>query len=338
MLLLDTIRPRRPGHLHDTASRAITTKRSLVYRPNMCRALAYLGKPVALESLIFAPDSSLVRQTYAPRMLGKPSLAGFGMAAWDETSFRPNEPFVYRTTTLPSFDPNLHHLTAKLRPSSLIAHVRGVPLVGSPAVGPQNLHPFRYPDFSLAMAHNGDLARFDEMKFDLLEYVKPEIAGAIRGTTDSEWIYALLMSQLEDPTADQDASSIQKAVEITLSLLRDARTRRGIEASSSVNLFLCDGNDLFATRFAFDYGRNLDQLPYPDPEFLSLWYTIGNDYGRHDEEWKMIGGSEASTSAIVASEPLTSDVSTWVEVPEYSMLSASLDGDRMRVEVIELDA
>jgi glutamine amidotransferase len=42
-------------------------------------------------------------------------------------------------------------------------------------------------------------------------------------------------------------------------------------------------------------------------------------------------------SLIIASEPLTADTSTWMEVPEYSLLSASQAGDGLAVEVVALD-
>ena len=44
----------------------------------MCRALAYLGQPVLLDTLLFQPDSALIRQSYMPKMLHMLNLAGFG--------------------------------------------------------------------------------------------------------------------------------------------------------------------------------------------------------------------------------------------------------------------
>ncbi|HWI07681.1 MAG TPA: hypothetical protein VNT54_09215, partial [Solirubrobacteraceae bacterium] len=74
----------------------------------MCRVLAYLGEPVSLRRVLFDTDSSLVHQSYSPRMMNTfLNLAGFGMAAWEPQSVHPEEPFVYRTTTLPGFDRNL---------------------------------------------------------------------------------------------------------------------------------------------------------------------------------------------------------------------------------------
>src|SRR4029077_19015375 len=56
----------------------------------MCRVLAYLGLPLNVEPVLFATDSSLVRQAYNPRMMASfLNLAGFGMVAWDPNSRMP---------------------------------------------------------------------------------------------------------------------------------------------------------------------------------------------------------------------------------------------------------
>lgn len=49
----------------------------------MCRALLYLGQPVLLDHFLFRPDSSLVKQSYLPKILHLLNLAGFGMRELD---------------------------------------------------------------------------------------------------------------------------------------------------------------------------------------------------------------------------------------------------------------
>jgi len=304
----------------------------------MCRVMAYLGTPVLLDSLIYQPDNSLVRQSYAPQMLHMLNLAGFGMAAWDENSHAPEIPFVYKSTELPVFDSNLKNLAQKVRTSCLLAHVRGVPYTHEAIVERANVHPFQFPGFRMALAHNGDLFGFPQMKFELLRYLKPEIARQISGTTDSEWIYALLMSQVEDPAADLELEEILPAVEKTLAILRKVRHKLGIAISSSVNLFLCDGNDLVATRFTFDFGCYANTVHEANLSYLSLWFTIGKSYGYHDNEWKMVGGDQGADSVLVASEPLSQDVSTWIEVPEYSLLYVTTNKQgRREVQTLPLE-
>ena len=166
----------------------------------MCRILAYLGEPLPVRNLLFDPDNSLVRQSYSPRMMNTfLNLAGFGMQAWDPTSLRPEDPFTYRATTLPSFDRNLRFLSSKLAPTCLVAHVRGVTYSDEAVVADTNLHPFRFAGTRVVLAHNGHLRQFARMRYSLVEHVRPELAQRIEGTTDSEWIYALILSQLDDP-------------------------------------------------------------------------------------------------------------------------------------------
>lgn len=308
----------------------------------MCRALLYLGEPVLLDDLFYQPDNSLVKQSYMPKMLHMLNLAGFGMRAWDEGSHMPDRPFSYASTALPIFDRNLKQLAEKVRANCILAHVRGVSYSTRSVISAENTHPFSFPGHRIAMAHNGDLYRFHELKRHLADHVRPEILPMIEGTTDSEWIYALLLSQLEDPKGALDQGEIRQAVERVFALIRDARTREKIVASSSANLFITDGARIAAVRYCFDFGCYLTDSPAEVHEanlnYLSLWYTLGREYGCHDGDWKMVGGSDTARSVMVASEPLTSDTSAWLEVPEYSMLYTTVRDGRPVTEVKPLAA
>jgi glutamine amidotransferase len=305
----------------------------------VCRVLAYLGEPVSLGHVLYETDSSLVRQSYRPRMMETfLNLAGFGMVAWDPRSFRADDPFAYRATTLPGFDPNLRNLAAKLAPSCLIAHVRGVTHGEREVVNDANLHPFLFHDTRVSLAHNGHLREFARMRYDLLEHIRPDLAQHIRGTTDSEWIYALVLSKLDDPYGQPDARELADAAASALRLLREVRGRHGIDTSSPVNLFLATGQALVATRFSFDYGwyPEEDSLLETDLPYCSLWYTVGGEYLERDGGSAMTA-SDLPRSLLIASEPLTVDTSTWLEVPEYSMITAALTSDGLDFETRDLD-
>jgi glutamine amidotransferase len=309
--------------------------------PAMCRALLYLGEPVALDNLFYQPDSALVRQSYMPRMLHMMNLAGFGMRAWDPSSHAPDRPWAYASTELPVFDRNLKNLAEKVQANAVLAHVRGVAYSTSVDISLANVHPFQFPGTPIAMAHNGDLARFAELKPALAAHVPAGLARHVKGTTDSEWIYALILSGLRDPFASPRGEELVEAIARALAIIRRERDRLGIDLSSSVNLFLADGAQLAAVRYCFDFGRYATEDPGRVHEanlnFLSLWYTLGRDYGLHEGEWKMVGGPEAASAILVASEPLTRDVASWVEVPEYSVLHARLEGGRPVVALRYLD-
>ncbi|MCC7485718.1 MAG: class II glutamine amidotransferase [Burkholderiales bacterium] len=307
----------------------------------MCRALAYLGQPVLLDNLLYRPDSALVKQSYMPKMLDMLNLAGFGLKAWDRHSSDPEKPYSYASTTLPVFDRNLKALAEKIRPSCVLAHVRGVAYSTDVEISLQNVHPFQFPGARLALAHNGDLADFARMKPLLARAIAPAIGNAIRGTTDSEWIYALILSELGDAGAAAGADELVRAVDRALKTIRRARAGLGIATSSSVNLFMTTGESLAAVRYCFDFGCYRTEDPARVHEanlaFLSLWYTSGSEYGSHDGEWRMTGGADAADSIMIASEPLTRDTTTWLEVPEYSMICADTRGGRPSVAVHYLD-
>jgi glutamine amidotransferase len=304
----------------------------------MCRVLGYLGRPIPLAHLLYETDSSLVRQAYSPRMMAVfLNLAGFGMTAWDPDSIHPDEPFTYKVTTLPLFDRNLRNLAQKISPTCLLAHVRGVTDSEDEVIAEQNLHPFRFHDVNVTLAHNGHLREFARMRYDLVEHVRPEFIRRIEGTTDSEWIYALVLSQLADPHGMPEAAEIVEATVKALAIIRAVRERNGIETSSPLNLFISTGRCLVATRFSFDYGwyPENDTLLETDLPYVSLWYTLGQEYVQRAGEWTMVGSDRAS-SLLIASEPLTSDTSSWLEAPEYSLLSASVADGVFEMKVMDL--
>jgi len=307
----------------------------------MCRALLYLGPPVLLDNLLFQPDSALIRQSTMPRMLHMLNLAGFGLRAWAPESPEPERPFAYGSPSLPVFDRNLKNLAEKIRAACVLAHVRGVAYSTAVEISLQNVHPFQFEGLPWCMAHNGDLAGIAEMKLLLAKHVKPEFLSKIRGTTDSEWIYALFVSRLPDPRGAATEGDIFGAVESTLSIIRETRSQLGIALSSSVNLFIANGTQLAALRYCFDFGCYGTEVPAKVHEanldFLSLWYTLGHDYALHEGEWKTTGGAGNADSIIVASEPLTKDTAAWVELPEYGALFAEIRNGRPRVSVRLLD-
>jgi glutamine amidotransferase len=305
----------------------------------MCRVVGYLGRPLLLDSVLFATDSSLARQTYSPRMMATfLNLAGFGMAAWDEQSERPDEPFLYKVTSLPVFDRNLKNLAEKVAAKCVIAHVRGVTYSEHEVLTQTNLHPFRFPGVKVTLAHNGHLREFTRMRYDLVGHVNPTFVRHIEGTTDSEWIYALLLSQLDDPFGMPEADEIADAAVRSLRIIREIREKHEIATSSPVNLFVSTGRCLVATRFSFDYGwyPDGDTMLETDLPYVSLWYTLGEEYLERDGEWQM-GASDRPESLLIASEPLTTDTSRWLEAPEYSILTASLVDGGVDAKIADLD-
>jgi glutamine amidotransferase len=304
----------------------------------MCRILSYLGKPIVIEELLYKPDNSFIKQSYHPKYMSHLlNLAGFGFVAWDHTSHNPKFPYFYKTPDLPFYDENLRNLASKISPYCLLAHLRGVSYSDKNVVSMQNVHPFLFAGSNIALAHNGALFHFDKMKFDLLEYIKREYQKDIHGTTDSEWIYAVFLSQLQSPLASYDSDDIANAIVETLKILQRVRQKNNLTVNSPVNLFITNGEFIAATRFVFDYGWQAAENPdLAHFAYHSLWYTYGESYGYYDNEYKM-KGSKKKSSIIIASEPLTEDTTTWIEVPEYTLIVASRDKDGINIVSRDID-
>ena len=275
------------------AGRGDVGRRGPLIRSAHVPVLAYLGEPLPVRNLLFDPGNSLVRQSYSPRMMNTfLNLAGFGMQAWDRRrSGRRIRSPTERRPCRRSIETSASS-TSKLAPTCLVAHVRGVTYSHEAVVAETNLHPFRFAGTSVVLAHNGHLRQFARMRYSLVEHVLPELAQRIEGTTDSEWIYALILSQLDDPYGLPGDPRARRRDRV-----RPPHPPRGPRRPRhrhllAVNLCVSTGRAVVATRFSFDYGwyPPEDELLETDLPFVSLWYAIGGEYAEHDGGWQMTAG------------------------------------------------
>jgi len=173
------------------------------------------------------------------------------------------------------------------------------------------------------------------MKPLLTPLIRPEIFAQLRGTTDSEWVYCLFLSQLNDYTQPIALDEAKAALLATLKILKQVREQCDIYEASPLNLFITNGEYLLVTRFVFDYGCNTNLVEKAFLEFHSLWLTFGERYGKFDDVYKMHGANKRN-NILVASEPLTTDRTTWIELPEYSLTQAWLEQEQVVFRTQEL--
>jgi glutamine amidotransferase len=304
----------------------------------MCRVLSYLGHPISIDELLYKPDNSLIIQTYNPRLMSQMmlNLAGFGLTAWDRTSHEAHKPFIYRTHGLPFYEENLKNMATKIVSHCLIAHVRGVEYSEKNVVSNQNVHPFLFDNTNIAFAHNGSLAGFSEIRYEIADNTRQEYKIRIKGTTDSEWMYALFLSQLPQHKTSHKVNDIFDAILTTIDILQHIRKKNAITISSPLNFFISDGSFIVATRYVLDYGK-YSSHHYNSAHMIyhSLWYTYGDRYGCYQNEYKMKTGKKKK-SIIIASEPLTKDSTTWIEVPEYSFISAEMEKNEIQIKSLDI--
>jgi predicted glutamine amidotransferase len=74
-----------------------------------------------------------------------------------------------------------------------------------------------------------------------------------------------------------------------------------------------------------------------DLPYTSLWYTAGRSYVDDRDGWQMLAVDGPPEALMIASEPLTADTSSWLEVPEYSLLSVTRESGGLSVRTVDLD-
>lgn len=193
----------------------------------MCRLLAYLGPPVALDDLLLAPPHSLLRQSWAPReqLHGVVNADGFGVG-WYDPAVRA-EPAVYRSARPMWADRNLPSFGGLVRSGAVLAAVRS-------ATPPSPSEETGAPPFSEGcwlFAHNGAVEDFwGQAAAPLRRRLSDRRLASLEGATDTEVLFKLALDRIEDGAAPADALRSLVA-----------------EVPGRLNLLLLDGVELTAT-------------------------------------------------------------------------------------------
>ncbi len=259
----------------------------------MCRMAAYLGPEITLHPFLYAPPHGLVQQARAPQELRYATINadGFGFG-WFDPAQRPAS---YVNPAPIWNDPNLPALAQSLLSPLWIGFVRSAS--DGMAVNHDNTQPFR--DGELLFTHNGFLDQFNTyLRPAISAALLPDVAGAIRGNTDSEFLFALFRQIL--------AEDNELALETALAELCARVDEWTDDHPALLNFIISEGSRLYAVRHACN-----DLCP-------SLYYTTDHD---------AFPGAQ-----LIASEPFD-DTGIWQPVPEHHILI--LDPDEPP-ELIEL--
>ena len=242
----------------------------------MCRWIVLLtdGAPLPLRDLLVAPKHSLISQafdaSFHPGFTGRNNAVvnadGFGVAwyASDCSSGAQESPArlcLFKSTSPAWSDPNLAELVHYIRANVVFGHVRAA----SPGsvVSFENCHPFKCG--RLAFMHNGHVEKFAALKRALVNQLSDAAFHSIRGLTDSEHCFALLLSALgggASRAAPFEPAELARAMVATIAALLALVRQAGITSGfTSLNFALTDGCTVVATRFC-------DQWPAVPPPSL----------------------------------------------------------------------
>ena len=268
----------------------------------MCRFTFYLGTPISLGSLITEPAHSLIKQSFNSKERSEPLNGdGFGIAWYAKDD---DEAAVFRSITPAWNNGNLHDLSRVTNSGCIVAHVRAA--TQGLGVSEFNCHPFKSDN--LSFCHNGDIGGFEKVRRPLVNSLSDNAFGSIKGSTDSEHLFALILDQLRKQTGKDPIESMANAMQDAVEIVKSLMLEHAPGHHCYLNLVLTNGQEAVVSRYTSDR----------DDKASSLYINQGRRYVCEDGVCSMLSDNN-DNAVIVSSEPLSADDS-WQEVPVNHML------------------
>jgi glutamine amidotransferase len=257
----------------------------------MCRWLAYYGKPVRLDKVLFLGEHSLIDQSLHSRLGAETTNGdGFGIG-WYSAS---GDPGTYKSTEPAWNDRNLREIAGAVESHLFLAHIRAAT---STAVQLTNCHPFHHGKW--LWMHNGVVHDWFTVKRDLVLAIDPALYPSIEGSTDSEVLFflALTFGLEDDPPA---------AVERAIGLVEEVGHRHGVKYPFQGTIATTNGERIWAFRYS------------SEGQSRSLFYSTDIPTLRKLHPDLEVLQEVSDESRLVVSEPLRDLPDAWNEVPESS--------------------
>ena len=158
----------------------------------MCRHIGCIGRKKDLYSILLKHKHSLIELAYKPKLMNEAILNadGFGLAWKNKESFK-----LYKNYLPIWNDLNLDSLSKSISSNLVIGNVRSATI--SENQGYFNTHPFKFKNF--CFSHNGFIKNFNNTtRKKIFKYLKPKYINLIKGQTDSELIFILLIQIIKE--------------------------------------------------------------------------------------------------------------------------------------------
>lgn len=176
---------------------------------------------------------------------------------------------------------NLREICLATSSKCIMAHVRAASK--NTGISHPNCHPFKAG--RLLFCHNGRIDQFASIRRRFLEQVNDEAFENVRGTTDSECIFALFLTNLDEDDFPEGSPYVQTtpfgakrlvaALKRTLHQIENFLEELGLtEGYSTCNFSVTDGDTMVVTRFC-------DKSPDIPPP--SLYFAFGTAKHLYDE-------------------------------------------------------
>ncbi len=253
----------------------------------MCRWLAYAGESRLIERFVYDGPHSLCSQAQQSHKAKLGVHGDGGGLGWYGPSATPG---LYRNSGPAWADVNLRELTRVVESRVFFAHVRAS--TGAPNID-INCHPFRAGEY--LFMHNGQIGGFCRLRRRLTEALSDDCFDAMSGSTDSELLFQLMITNgLKD-----DA---EEAIRRTIADVNRMRELDSIDAAFRATLAITNGMVVWALRWSSD-------------EHAPSMFVCRRPEG-----------------ALIVSEPLDKDTSSWQQVPANCLVRIDLGADGVSID------
>ncbi|MFG6568136.1 class II glutamine amidotransferase [Sulfitobacter sp. 1A13679] len=310
----------------------------------MCRFLAYIGPELPIESLLLAPENSLLNQSLDPELHPSLQLAGWGFAAWSDHLLHPEAPLRYHRPKAAFHDDNAKSVIPSLQAHTLLSHIRAASYDASVVQADENCHPFSFDHTPWIIAQNGALPHWRQLQRELLPHCKDQYLTQMRGTTDTEFLYVLLLSLLEGDS-DED---VQRGFEKLLQVICKAARDLDLAALTKLKIALVSRERIIGVNFGCGHEGETDVTGdwqklrdenLPLSMLLEPIYLLtGANFRDYANTYDIDACPEGeATSAILASEPLTENAEEWLKIEFGEIVFLERKDGLIRKTVRKLD-
>jgi glutamine amidotransferase len=288
----------------------------------MCRFIAYLGRPIIVDELLLKPKNSLVHQSYGAEEMSQ-TLNGDGFGLGWYVHGISQKPGLFRSISPAWNNNNLIYNAPLIQTDCLFAHVRAA---SEGAISEANSHPFHYEQF--LMMHNGVVPYFPKIKRRLLSLLNDELFLWVKGQTDSEHVFALLMQHfvnLRGSASSISTQQIKQGFQQTIDVIQNLKRDAGIAHEvSTFNMMITDGHRVFGTRFSSD----------PERETRTLYYSSGSKFECENGKSTMVQDDSGKQAVLIVSEKLNRRDEDWTPIPHNHFISVE---NNMKVSLFPLE-
>ncbi len=315
----------------------------------MCRVLAYIGPDLPVEGLLLTPENSLINQTLDPESHPLLQLAGWGFGAWSEHLLKPEEPLIYRRPIAAFYDDNAEGIIPSLQASTLLAHVRAASYDAGAVLADENCHPFSFDGTPWILAQNGALHNWTLLQRELLAHCQDEFLKQMKGTTDTEFLFVLLLSLMKSDSDDDVQAAFEKMLQLIVQAMNDldlvelTKLKMALVAPGRIIAVNYGAGHHGETAVAGDW-KELRKAESGDQDVAlsmllePLYLMMGRNFQDHEGSYDIdVCAQDQATSAILASETLTNETDDWMQIEFGEIVALERSGDSITKKVSKLD-